>query len=432
MTIHRGTHEIGGTCIELKNGSGERLILDLGQPLASLAADLDGLELSTEVALQMGLLPHVPGLYQGEDAPRPLGVFLSHLHLDHIGLIHHVHPEVPIFMGPRSPVLHRSLRGILPHSVPLDHLRIEAYGDAPIQLGAFQITPYLVDHSAFEAFALLVEADGKRVFYSGDFRSHGRKHVLYDRLCAIPPKDIDLLLMEGTTLGRPEERQPTEAEIEDEIAGLLKNNPHHALVAYSPQNLDRHVTLIRAAKRSGRKFYVDAYGAWCHEAFLALGVKLPKLGKGEDEVGVLLGSERWLKNPEFEPFENRLVKGIASKYDPALSQPALISFRHHVGKRLKARSEQLKGGYFLYSMWMGYLKKSTTIQDFVASCGMELRHAHTSGHADGEALKRLHQALKPRITCPVHTEHPEAYTALLPGASLLFLQDGQTWKLPGT
>lgn len=41
------------------------------------------------------------------------------------------------------------------------------------QIGDFTITPYLVDHSAFDAYAFLIEAEGKRLFYSGDFRASG-------------------------------------------------------------------------------------------------------------------------------------------------------------------------------------------------------------------------------------------------------------------
>lgn len=40
-----------------------------------------------------------------------------------------------------------------------------------LQLGPFTVTPYLVDDSAFDAYALLVEAVGRRVLYSGDLRA---------------------------------------------------------------------------------------------------------------------------------------------------------------------------------------------------------------------------------------------------------------------
>ena len=58
----------------------------------------------------------------------------------------------------------------------------------PVEIGPFRVTPYLVDHSAFDAYSLLVEADGKRVFYSGDFRGHGRKGKLFEAMVTRPPK----------------------------------------------------------------------------------------------------------------------------------------------------------------------------------------------------------------------------------------------------
>ena len=36
LTIHRGTHEIGGSCVELcSNSGGIRLIIDIGMPLVT-------------------------------------------------------------------------------------------------------------------------------------------------------------------------------------------------------------------------------------------------------------------------------------------------------------------------------------------------------------------------------------------------------------
>jgi len=58
----------------------------------------------------------------------------------------------------------------------------------------YRITPFLVDHSAYDAYGLLVESDGKRLFYSGDLRAHGRKATLFELLVAKPPKNIDALL----------------------------------------------------------------------------------------------------------------------------------------------------------------------------------------------------------------------------------------------
>jgi ribonuclease J len=59
-----------------------------------------------------------------------------------------------------------------------------------------------MDHSAPDAYAFEIECDGKRLFYSGDFRAHGRKAKLFKNLLKNPPKKIDVLIMEGTMMER--------------------------------------------------------------------------------------------------------------------------------------------------------------------------------------------------------------------------------------
>jgi ribonuclease J len=66
--IHRGTQQIGGTCIELACG-GARILLDLGLPLDAAETD------------PTTLLPPVQGLH-APDASL-LALVLSHGHADH-------------------------------------------------------------------------------------------------------------------------------------------------------------------------------------------------------------------------------------------------------------------------------------------------------------------------------------------------------------
>ena len=90
---------------------------------------------------------------------------------------------------------------------------------APMESGPFRITPFLNHHSAFDAYSLLVEADGRRLFYTGDISGHGRKHGIFYELIRRPPERIDVLLMEATNI-RPGE---------DDVRGRAK--PHQAACA---------------------------------------------------------------------------------------------------------------------------------------------------------------------------------------------------------
>ena len=74
--------------------------------------------------------------------------------------------------------------------------------EKPFIIGDISITPYWMDHSAYDAYALSLESKGKTLFYSGDFRGHGRKAKVFKRFTQIAPQNVDYLLMEGTQLGR--------------------------------------------------------------------------------------------------------------------------------------------------------------------------------------------------------------------------------------
>ena len=73
------------------------------------------------------------------------------------------------------------------------------------------------------------------------------------------PFDLDVLV-EGTNLGS-DTPVITESELENRLAALAGEIPDHAFVQWLAQNIDRTVTLYRAAKRSGGKVVVDLYAA---------------------------------------------------------------------------------------------------------------------------------------------------------------------------
>jgi ribonuclease J len=245
IRIHRGARQIGGTCIEIES-QGRRILLDLGLALDAYPSN--------------DALPRVRGL-TGKD-PELLGLFVSHPHLDHYGLASKIqNNSIPILMGEAAIRIIEAANRFVPNKYNFPST-IRIKHKTPIRLGPFTLTPFLVDHSAYDSYALLVEADGKRLFYSGDFRGHGRKGKLFEKMLSDPPKDIDILLMEGTTLGRQkQEKYRSESEVEQRFTQIIHDTKGIVLVWCSGQNIDRLVSVFRACRRSGRQFIADMYTA---------------------------------------------------------------------------------------------------------------------------------------------------------------------------
>lgn len=177
LTIHRAANEIGGNCIEIAT-SGERILLDAGRPL-------DAAEYESR-----GMVPRTL------DVVRPVaGVLLSHPHQDHYGLLNELPASWPVYCGKAAESLIRLTSRIFERSPSQPFTNWSS--KVPFELGPFRITPFLTDHSAFDAYMLLIEVGACRFLYSGDFRIHGRKASLVKQMMASPPPSIDALIMEG-------------------------------------------------------------------------------------------------------------------------------------------------------------------------------------------------------------------------------------------
>lgn len=413
--IHRGAREIGGNCVELES-HGRRLVLDLGRPLSASAGD--------QVAL-----PPVPGL-DGSDK-RLLGVIVSHPHADHCGLLPLLAPHVPVYMGAGAQrVLNEA--AFFTDQEPSPSLAGELRHRHRFELGPFRITPYLVDHGAFDCFAILVEADGKALFYSGDVRAHGRRAWLVEELLARPPDRIDALVLEGTRVGRTEPSSGvganvTEADVEDSLLATIQRTRGAVLAVYSPQNIDRMVTLYRAAVRAGRDFVMDLYAA----SIAAATGRATVPQSSWDRVRVYVPYQQRRRVIDARAFDRTDAVRGERIYPEDLAVRAnelVLTFRTSMIREFVA-ADGLGGATCVWCLWPGYLAQPSglALRSWLAANDIPLEVHHSSGHASIGDLQRLVSALNPGRVVPIHTEAPERFAELFPRAVCQL--DGAWWEV---
>lgn len=412
--IHRGTRQIGGSCIEILF-AGDHILLDLGKPL-----DVDEADES--------LLPNVAGLKDRSDN-RLKGIVLSHGHIDHWGLAPLIDKGIPVAMGAATcHVLHATAPFVPNRYTP--ERTIDLDDGVPIVLGPFRITPTLVDHSAYDAYALLVEAGGRRLFYSGDIRGHGRKAKLFERLIHNPPKDVDVLLMEGSSLGRIDEDAtfPSEEELEARFVDNFKV-PGFVAVCASAQNIDRIVTIYRACKRTGRTLLLDLYAM---EVLRATGNEnLP--APGWPNLEVYIPEYQRIHVAKNKRFDLLVPYKAARIYREALAdigERAVMLFRRAMMWDAD-KANLWTNARAIWSQWGGYLKDKNgagaKLRAALAERGVELETIHTSGHASIKDLKRLAAAIAPKALVPIHTFEGDRYPQLFD--NVVRRSDGEWWEV---
>lgn len=428
LTVYRGTREIGGTCIEVSSGN-TRLILDVGLPLVDVNRDpfdsLKALRSTREELIADGTIPPIPGLFI-DDALPPAAILLSHAHLDHVGLLHHTRPEIPIHATRGTSKM--MLAGAVFASRPsLDRSRhIPVSPGISFQVGGITVTPFAVDHSTFGCLAFLLEAEGKRLLYSGDLRRHGRKPGMMRTLVEqIVPRNIDVLLMEGTHSGGEKEQGLSEFDLEERVVALVRSAPALVLAAFSPQDVDRLVTLYRAAQRTNRTFVADAYAAFVlhlvqHEAR----IPPPKRDKG-----IRIYHNASFRRRSIESL-TRLFEPDRIELDEVLTDPDrhLMVFRPSMtaldfGGHIPSRSR------VIFSCWKGYLANPdwVELQKQVADANGDFVPAHASGHIYLADLIKLVGDLDPKVVIPIHTFEPARFHHHF--ANAVLLTDGEPYSV---
>jgi ribonuclease J len=402
IIVHRGRDQIGGNVVEIFTEKA-RILLDAGSELPDTEP---GMPLDINVLL-------------GER--KVDAIFITHNHADHFGLLEEIDyakHDVPIYMGTNAYTIYSEMQW---YRYPLDGTPFSPTGalenGKPIRIGDITVTPFLVDHSAFDSYSLLVEADGRKIFYTGDFRSNGRKnfYAYLNRL----PKKVDVLICEGTTLNRAGKTNMTEQEIETELADIMRRKTGPVFILQAGTNVDRLVSVYRAGKRTGRVLHEELFQANIMEK---IGGSIPNPRTFEDVFTFLArGCDK--NDPRGKAIYDRLSQFGNKKLSRAViaSQKPYSHFTMCIRQSMKGFLRKLSeergdfaNGALIYSLWPGYKKKEdmASFLDEMSTLGLELIDLHTSGHADEGTIRRLIKRLNPSEIVPVHTENSAWFETL--------------------
>ena len=407
LIIHRGTNEIGGSCVELSNGR-ERIVFDVGLPLNAIDEDLDIGCYKSDISV----------LFDKESGVS--AVFISHAHPDHYGLLSLINKDIPIYMSKAAAIILKKIVPLLGEESYKDLNIQEISNGEEVRSGDFIVRAHEVDHSAAAAMAFEILAENKRVLYSGDIRFHGRRAWRSRNLAdsIMPP---DYLLLEGSTLGREEQEQLTEYDIEKRLAELFAE-PKLSLIVFSTQNIDRLVSVYKACVQQNKILVLDPYSCAILENLREISAHLPQFDWNNIRVYFAGNSitRKLAENGDLYRYKTAKVP-----FDEIAANPEkyVVKANFAITEKLfeKFGLDKMK---LIYSLWSGYLDKPGFWHDLKD----KLVYAHTSGHASVKDLQDFVTAVEPKHIIPIHTTCKDKYADLF-AADVIVLDDNEEMEL---
>ena len=411
IKIHRGLNQIGGCITEIWTNT-SRVFIDFGQ-------NLPGNGESTTSEQDFGMVTDIIDKNMKEHE----AVFYTHAHEDHVGLFWYIPIDQYIGEGSKELLLikYRILEEAIKKEkelycqqperdfhkeimLEMKHVSAIAHADevkefktwtrtevkkAPafITIGDIKVTPFYNCHSIYDSYMFLIEADGKRIWHTGDYREHGYLGKGLFPTLKKYATNIDVLITEGTMLKR-EGRCIHEREVSRKMASVMQAFKYVFVLA-SATDIER-LAAIKGAAISAQK-PLCIWSLFMKRTMELFTERESKRSRGLFSFNPLFYSERLYGKLKRRGFT--MIVGTSQ----------IDRVKGLIGKL--PQEETL----LIFSSWDGYYKipeqvKANPKYKEFRELFCNVVDIHTSGHADKTTIKKVIETIKPKKVICIHKE----------------------------
>lgn len=426
--LNRGLDQVGGCITEIRTET-SRIFIDIGQNLPGV-----GEETTSEQDRDM-----VETLFANNKKEHE-AVFYTHAHEDHVGLCSYVPANIPQYISEGSkdillvkyklakksdkrrleeaysifedPKSEKDIEYVerIKESVEKDECMIRCLESSitwqragnksrpkTIEIGDIRVTPFFNCHSIYDSSMFLIEAEGKRIWHTGDYRKHGYMGKGLVPTLKRYATNIDLLITEGTMLDS-EEVSIHESEVSRKMACVM-DAFKYVVVLTSATDIERLAATKEAARKVNKQIYVCS-------SLMKNTMEIFTRNEAEKSKGL------FEFHPRFIGKTNSWKRSMLKNGFVLITGAGNLDFIEEFLEDFDPREVLL-----IYSTWDGYYKDAEQIKlnpnyALFRESFYNVVDIHTSGHADRKTIAEVINTINPKKVVCIHKEKDQSLRSL--------------------
>ena len=343
----------------------------------------------------------VPNIqYLEERKEKIKGLVISHAHLDHIGGISVVMNRIgnpPIFSRKLSIELIKNRQGEFENKEAIKYHEVEK--STVLKLGDnFTLTFFSVTHTIPDSMGIVIDTPVGAIVFTGDLKLTHEDGVVgpeeIKEFAAIKKKNVLLTMADSTNAERPGFSLP-EKRVVETIGKIIKETKGRVILSAFSTQIERTIRVIEHAIENGRKVIVQGRSMITNLTIAS------ELGLLKIPLTAIIPVEKMGDYPK----EKLLVLATGAQGDNFTAMDRMSRGTH---RHIKLDSKDTV--VFSSSIIPGNEEPVQNLKDRLSKLGVDLityqtSDVHSSGHANRDELKWIHENIGAKFFAPIHGYH---------------------------
>jgi ribonuclease J len=377
-----GVEEIGINCTAIRYKD-KIIVIDMGMGFS----DVDHLGVDY-------LIPNHTYLKHNKDKIE--GIFITHGHLDHIGAIDNILPDLGYPDLFASPFAMELIKRRLDEAKILNKAKLhQITADSVLHSEPIKVSFFHVNHSIPESMGVIVDTPVGKIVHSGDFKFDNsplnEETADFHKMSQAGEEGVKLLLSDSTNSFK-DGYNISESVIQESLDSVIASAKGRVIVSTFASLVTRLYALVEIAKKHNRKVFITGRSM---QTSIEIARKLNYINAPD---------KLFVDRKHFKRFSDQrlLVLATGSQGESMAAMSRMARGDHYDIKLKKGDTVVLSS-----SIIPGNDLLVQNLIDEITAKGAEVYHkdimnVHTSGHGFVEDQKLMINLFKPELFMPVH------------------------------